>query len=41
MKCCEFSSTGLQDVDADDSTSDNITFYSNLNASGTTNRHDI
>jgi hypothetical protein len=38
MKCCGFSSTGLQDIDADNSTSDNITFYSNLNVSGTTNR---
>ena len=34
MNCCGLSSTGLNDIDANNITSDNITVYSNLNVSG-------
>ena len=34
MDCCGLSSTGLNDIDANNITSDNITIYSNLNVSG-------
>jgi hypothetical protein len=34
MCCCGLSSTGLQNIDANEITSDNITVYSNLNVSG-------
>ena len=34
MDCCGLSSTGLQDIDANNITSDNITIYSFLNVSG-------
>ena len=37
MSCCGLSSTGLQDIEANNITSDNITIYSNLNVSGITN----
>ncbi len=37
MNCCGLSSTGLQDIEANNITSDNITIYSNLNVSGITN----
>ena len=34
MDCCGLSSTGLQDIDANNITSDNITIYLLLNVSG-------
>ncbi len=34
MNCCCLSSTGLNDIDANKITSDNITIFSNLNVSG-------
>ena len=34
MDCCGLSSTGLNDIDANNITSDNITIYSKLNVSG-------
>jgi hypothetical protein len=34
MNCCGLSSTGLQDYEANNITSDNITIYSSLNVSG-------
>jgi hypothetical protein len=37
MNCCGLSSTGLNDIEANNITSDNITIYSNLNVSGITN----
>ncbi len=37
MNCCGLSSTGLNDIDANNITSDNISIFSNLNVSGTTN----
>ena len=37
MSCCGLSSTGLQDIEANNITSVNITIYSNLNVSGITN----
>jgi hypothetical protein len=37
VDCCALSSTGLQDIDANDIIADNITILSNLNVSGTTN----
>ncbi len=37
MNCCGLTSTGLQDIEANNITSDNITIYSNLNVSGITN----
>ncbi len=36
MDCCSLSSTGLQDIDANNIIADNITILSNLNASGST-----
>ena len=36
MDCYNLSSTGLQDIDANDVIADNITILSNLNVSGTT-----
>ena len=36
MDCCSLSSTGLQDIDANDIIADNITILSNLNVSGST-----
>ena len=36
MDCCNLSSTGLQDIDANDIIADNITILSNLNVSGST-----
>ncbi len=37
MDCCGLSSTGLQDIDANDIIADNKTILSNLIVSGTTN----
>ena len=37
MNCCGLSSTGLQDIDANNITSDNLTIYSSLNVSGFSN----
>jgi hypothetical protein len=37
MNCCGLSSTGLQDIDANNITADNITMYSFLNVSGFSN----
>ena len=37
MESCGLSSTGLQDIDSNNNTSDNITVLSNLNINGTTN----
>ncbi len=34
MDCCGLSSTGLQNIDANELTSDNVTIYSSLNVSG-------
>ena len=34
MSCCSLSSTGLNNIDANELTSDNITVFSNLNISG-------
>ena len=34
MDCCGLSSTGLQNIDANELTSDNVTIYSRLNVSG-------
>ena len=34
MDCCGLSSTGLQNIDANEITSDNVTIYSRLNVSG-------
>ena len=34
MSCCGLSSTGLNNIDANELTSDNITVFSNLNISG-------
>ena len=39
MDCCNLSSTGLQDIDANDIIADNITILSKLNVSGITNLH--
>ena len=36
MSCCGLSSTGLQNIDANEITSDNSTIFSNLNVSGFT-----
>jgi hypothetical protein len=41
MDCCNLSSTGLQDIDANDIIADNITILSNLNFSGTTNLNNV
>ena len=37
MNCCGLSSTGLQDIDANNIKADNITIYSFLNVSGFSN----
>ena len=37
MDCCGLSSTGLQDIDANNFTSDNIIIYSLSNVSGFSN----
>jgi hypothetical protein len=37
MDCCNLSSTGLQDIDANDILADNITILSRLYVSGITN----
>ncbi len=34
MDCCGLSLTGLQNIDANQLTSDNVTIYSSLNVSG-------
>ena len=34
MDCCGLSSIGLQNIDANEITSDNVTIYSRLNVSG-------
>jgi len=41
MNCCGLSSTGLQDFEANNITSDNITVYSNLNVSGFSNLNEL
>jgi hypothetical protein len=41
MNCCGLSSTGLNDIDANNSTSDNITLFSNLNVSGFSNLNEL
>ena len=41
MNCCGLSSTGLQDIEANNITSDNITVYSNLNVSGFSNLNEL
>ncbi len=37
MNCCGLSSDGLNDINANNITSDNITIFSNLNVSGFSN----
>ena len=41
MNCCGLSSTGLNDIEANNITSDNITIYSNLNVSGFSNLNEL
>ncbi len=41
MNCCGLSSTGLENIDANELTSDNTTIYSNLNVSGNTNLNNV
>ncbi len=41
MNCCGLSSTGLNDIDASNITSDNITIYSDLNVSGFSNLNEL
>ena len=41
MSCCGLSSTGLQDIEANNITSDNITIFSNLNVSGFSNLNEL
>ncbi len=41
MDCCGLSSTGLQDIDANIITSDNLTIYSYLNVSGFSNLNEL
>jgi hypothetical protein len=41
MDCCSLSSTGLQDIDANNIIADNINILSNLNISGTTNLNNV
>jgi hypothetical protein len=41
MNCCGLSSTGLENIDANEFTSDNTTIYSNLNVSGNTNLNNV
>jgi hypothetical protein len=41
MNCCGLSSTGLNDIDANNITSDTITIFSNLNVSGFSNLNEL
>ncbi len=41
MNCCCLSSTGLNDIDANNITSDNRTIFSNLNVSGFSNLNEL
>jgi hypothetical protein len=41
MICCGLSSTGLNDIDANNSTSDSLIIYSNLNVSGFSNLNEL
>jgi hypothetical protein len=41
MDCCGLSSSGLNVIDADNITSDNITIFSNLNVSGFSNLNEL
>jgi hypothetical protein len=41
MNCCGLSSTGLQDIDANNITSDNIIINSLLNVSGLSNLNEL
>ena len=41
MDCCGLSSTGLNNIDANEITSNNITIFSNLNVSGYSFFNDI
>jgi len=41
MNCCGLSSTGLNDIDANNITSDNTTIFSNLNVSGFSNLNEL
>jgi hypothetical protein len=41
MNCCGLSSTGLNDIDANIITSDNITIFSNLDVSGFSNLNEL
>ena len=41
MNCCGLSSTGLNDIDANNITSDNITVYSNFNVNGFSNLNEL
>ena len=41
MDCCDLSSTGLNDINANNITSDNITILSNLNVSGFSNLNEL
>jgi hypothetical protein len=41
MDCCGLSSTGLQDIDANNITSDNLTIYSYLNVSSFSNLNEL
>ncbi len=41
MNCCGLSSTGLQDIEANNITSDKITIYSNLNVSWFSNLNEL
>jgi hypothetical protein len=41
MDCCGLTSTGLNDIDAYNITSDYITIFSNLNVSGFSNLNEL
>ncbi len=41
MNCCGLSSTGLNDIDAKNITSDNITIFSSLNVAGFSNLNEL
>ena len=41
MNCCGLSSTDLNDINANNITSDNITILSNLNVSGFSNLNEL
>ena len=41
MNFCGLSSTGLNDIDANNITSDNTTIFSNLNVSGFSNLNEL